>query len=97
MDPLHNEGTDLPIYHNATFEDILDLQKSNIQTFPSKSLQSKWHRLELAQRAVNAIKARSCPAQTSSIPTHISCQNSDIPDLKDLHSGWAGKSDIFKM
>ena len=44
---------------------------------------------------VDALKTRSCTAQTSSIPTHISCQNSDIPDIKDLRSGWTGKSDMF--
>ena len=98
MDPLHNEGTDLPISHNATFEDIHDFQKSHIKTFLRVNhLKVSGSKLELAKRAVNAIKARSCTAQTSSTPTHISCQNSDIPDIKDLHSGWAGKSDIFKM
>ena len=96
MDPLRNEGTDLPISHNATVEDILDFQKSHIQTFLRVNhLKVSGSKLELAQHVLDAIKARSCTAQTSSIPTHISCQNSDIPDIKDLRSGWAGKSDMF--
>ena len=82
MDPLRNEGTDLPISHNATVEDILDFKKSHIQTFLQvnhlKVSGSKLTKLELAQCVVDAI----CTAQTSSIATHISCQNSDIPDIK---------------
>ena len=86
----------MPISHNATVEDILDFQKSHIQTFLRVNhLKVSGSKLELAQRVVDAIKACSCTAQTSSIPTHISCQNSDIPDIKDLHSGWAGKWDMF--
>ncbi|XP_061186982.1 uncharacterized protein LOC133195130 [Saccostrea echinata] len=96
-EPLRNEGTDLPLSFNTTVEDILNYQKSQIQTFLRVNhIKVSGNKLELAQRVVKAIKDRSCTTP-SQIPPHQSCQTSDVPvpDIKDLHSGWAGKSDMF--
>ncbi|XP_061191601.1 uncharacterized protein LOC133199778 [Saccostrea echinata] len=97
MEPLRNEGTDLPLSFNTTVEDVLNYQKSQIQTFLRVNhIKVSGNKLELAQRVVKAIKDRSCTTP-SQIPPHQSCQTSGlpVPDIKDLDSGWAGKSDMF--
>ena len=78
-------------------EDILNYQNSIIQKFLRVNhIKVNGNKLEPAQRVVKAIKDRSCTTP-SQIPTHQSCQTSDVPvpDIKDLHSGWEGKSDMF--
>lgn len=97
MEPLRNEGTDLPLSCNITLEVLLNYQKSQIQTcLRINHIKVSGNKLELAQCVVKAIQDRSCTTP-SQIPPHQSCQTSDVPapDIKDLHSGWAGKSDMF--
>lgn len=96
MEPLRNEGTTLPLSCNITVEVILNYKKSQIQTFLRVNhIKVSGNKLELAQRVVKAIQDRSCTTP-SQIPPHQLCQTSDVPvpDIKDLHSGWAG-TDMF--
>lgn len=101
METLRNEGTDLPLSLNTTVEDILNFQKSQTQTFLRVNhIKVSDNKLELAQRVVKAIHVQDCSCTTlSQIPPRWSCQTSDVPrpvpDIKDLHSGWADKSDMF--
>lgn len=96
METLRNEGIDLPLSFNTTVEDILKFKKSQIQTFLRVNhIKVSGNKLELAQRVVKAIKDRSCTTPSQIPPCQTSDVHVPVPDIKDLHSCWAGKSDMF--
>ena len=87
---LGTSGSEIDITLRTTVEDLLNYKKSELTNFlREKNLKISGSKKQLAERIVLAINENTAALPLSSQLSESS-KNADIPDIKELKSGWSG-------